>query len=181
MRTIHGAGTFYGGGDKGTTWRVNLTPGTYTVVGVESLAMGLAKPVTFTVAGERRAGALPTTQATVRAAGPVGDNRWVFRQSGAPVEWLRFTNAAKELHFLDMSGVKAGTTTAMVKKAFSSPAEPKFFTNEAVHFDVISPGVSVAIKGPVAAGGYLVTCFIPSETDGMPHALMGMWKLVDVS
>jgi hypothetical protein len=180
MRTIHAAGTFYGGGGRGTTWRVNLNPGTYTVVGVESLAMGIAKPVTFTVAGARRAGTLTPTQATVRAVGPVGDNRWTFRQSGAPVMWMRFTNAAKELHFLDMSGVKPGTTNAQVKKAFSSPKEPTFFTDAGIHFDVISPGVSVAIKGPVDPGRYLLTCFIPSETDGMPHALMGMWKLVDV-
>jgi hypothetical protein len=180
MRTIRTAGTFYGGGGRGTTWRVNLTPGTYTVTGVESLAMGLAKPVTFTVAGERRAGALPPTQATVRAVGPVGDNRWVFRQSDAPVEWIRFTNASKELHFLDMAGVKAGTTTAMVKKAFSSPKEPTFFTNKGISFDVVSPGVSVAIQAPASPGGYLLTCFIPSESDGMPHALMGMWKLVSV-
>ena len=45
---------------------------------------------------------------------------------------------------------------------------------------MISPGVVVAVKGPVAPGRYLLTCFVPSESDGMPHAVMGMWKLVTV-
>ena len=180
MRTVNGAATFYGGGGKGTTWQVDLPAGTYSVVGVPSAIFGLTKPATFTVAGERRAGALPATQATIRAIGPVGDNRWTFRQTGSPVRWLRFANASKEIHFLDMAGVKPGTTSLDVKKAFSSPAEPKFFTGEGMTVEVISPGVAVAVKGPIAPGRYLATCFVPSESDGMPHALMGMWKLVTV-
>ena len=137
--------------------------------------------LTFTVAGEPRQGALHATQATVRAIGPVGNNKWAFTQRGSqPIEWLRFANSAKELHFLDMSGVKPSTTPAMVRKALQSNGNPKFFTGQSLSFDVISPGVTVAIKGPVDAGRYLLDCFIPSETDGMPHALMGMWKLVDV-
>jgi hypothetical protein len=180
MRTINGIATFYGGGGKGTTLQVGLPAGNYSVVGVPSAVFGLTKPATFTVAGERRAGALPATQATVRAVGPVGDNRWTFRQSGEPVTWLRFANASKEIHFLDMAGVKPGTTTADVRKALSSPAEPKFFTGNGLVIEVVSPGVVVAVKGPVAPGGYLLTCFVPSESDGMPHALMGMWKVITV-
>lgn len=181
MRTIHGAGTFYGGANKGMSWQVTLPAGNFTVMGVQSTAMGMAKPATFTVAGEPRQGALHATQATVRAIGPVGNNKWAFTQRGSqPIEWLRFANSAKELHFLDMSGVKPSTTPAMVRKALQSNGNPKFFTGQSLSFDVISPGVTVAIKGPVDAGRYLLDCFIPSETDGMPHALMGMWKLVDV-
>jgi hypothetical protein len=180
MRTINGLATFNGGGGKGTTWQVDLPAGNYSVVGVPSAVFGLTKPATFTVAGERRAGALPATQATIRAVGPVGDNQWTFRQTGSPVKWLRFANASKEIHFLDMAGVKPGTTSVAVKKAFSSPGEPKFFTGEGMTVEVVSPGVAIAVKGPVAAGRYLLTCFVPSESDGMPHAMMGMWKLVTV-
>lgn len=180
MRTINGIATFYGGGGKGTTLQVDLPAGNYSVVGVPSAVFGLTKPATFTVAGQPRAGALPATQATVRAVGPVGDNRWTFRQSGEPVTWLRFANASKEIHFLDMAGVKPATTSADVRKAFSSPKQPKFFTGKPLTVEVISPGVAVAVKAPVAAGKYLLTCFVPSESDGMPHAMMGMWKLVTV-
>lgn len=180
MRTVNGVATFYGGGGKGTTWQVDLPAGNYSVVGVPSAVFGLTKPATFTVAGEPRAGELPATQATIRAVGPVGDNRWTFRQSGAPVKWLRFANASREIHFLDMAGVKPGTTAGDVRKAFASPAEPKFFTGRGLTVEVISPGVVIAVKGPVAPGRYLLTCFVPSESDGMPHAVMGMWKLVTV-
>ena len=181
MRTIHGAGTFYGGGTKGTVWQVRLNPGSYSVLGAQSTAMGLAKPGSFTVEGAPRAGSLHATQATVRAVGPVGKNKWTFTQRGSrPVTWLRFTNRAHELHFMDMAGVKPGTSDADVKKAFQSDGNPTFFTNQGVSFDVVSPGVTVAIKAAVPPGRYLLTCFIPSETDGMPHSLMGMWKLVDV-
>ena len=41
--------------------------------------------------------------------------------------------------------------------------------------------VSVAIKETMPAGKYVVDCFMPSESDGMPHALMGMWKLFTVT
>ncbi len=128
-----------------------------------SAVFGLTKPASFTVAGDRRAGALPATQATIRAVGPVGDNRWTFRQSGAPVKWLRFANASKEIHFLDMAGVKPGTTAGDVRKAFASPNEPKFFTGEGITIEVVSPGVAIALKGPVAPGRYLLTCFVPSR------------------
>lgn len=180
MRAIHGMVTAYGGGTKGTTWRVYLNPGTYTILGAQSTAMGLAKPATLTVAGIPRAGVLPYTEAAVRAIGPVGDNKWTFRQSKAPVEWLRFTNSSHEIHFLNMAGVKPSVTDAMVRRSFTSDSEPKWYTGESVVFDVVSPGVSVAIKGPVTPGKYLVDCFMPSEVDGMPHAFMGMWKLVTV-
>jgi hypothetical protein len=180
MRTINGVATFNGGGGPGTTWQVDLPEGNYSVVGIPSAVFGLTKPATFTVTGERRAGALPATEATVRAVGPVGDNRWTFRQSGSPVKWLRFTNASKEIHFLDIAGVKRGTTSADVRKAFAGPGEPKFFTGEGITVEVVSPGVVIAVKGPLTPGRYLLTCFVPSESDGMPHAVMGMWKLVTV-
>lgn len=180
MRTINGLATFYGGGGPGTTWQVRLPAGNYSVVGVPSAVFGLTKPATFTVTGQPRKGSLPDTQATVRAFGPVGDNRWAFTQSGAPVTWTRFANASKEIHFLSMDGVKPGTTAADVRKAFASPKEPKFFTGKGFTVEVISPGVAIAVKGPVKPGRYLLTCFVPSESDGMPHTLMGMWKVVTV-
>ncbi len=104
MRTINGVATFYGGGGTGTTWQVDLPAGNYSVVGVPSAVFGLTKPATSRCAGSLVRASSPATQATVRAVGPVGDNRWTFRQSGAPVKWLRFANASKEIHFLDMAG-----------------------------------------------------------------------------
>ena len=181
IRTIHAIGTVYGGGHKGMVWQVNLPAGNYYAIAVNATAMGLAQPVAFTVAGAPRNAVLHSTQAAVRAVGTVGHNHWEFDQPGGrAISWLRFTNKSHELHFLDMAGVDPSTTNAMVKKALNSPAEPNFFTGPNLNFDVMSPGVTVAIKAGLPAGKYLLTCFMPSESDGMPHALMGMYKLVDV-
>lgn len=181
IRTLHGLTTIYGGGQKGTTWQVRLNPGTYYVFGPNSSALHLAKRAQFTVEGTPHPGALHSTSAVVQARGPVGHNKWVTAGLGSIGDgWLRFSNRSRELHFLNMSGVKPGTTPAMVRKALASPENPTFFTNQAFDFDVISPGVTVAIKGPIKEGEYLLACFMPSEADGMPHAFMGMWKLVEV-
>jgi hypothetical protein len=183
MRSVHALVTAYGGGLKGTVWQVALPSGTYYVIGGQSTLQGLATPVSFTVAGQPRAAAIHPVQAAFWATGPVGDNQWRFAQLGRqPVEWFAFRNNAHELHFLNLSGVKASTTDAMIKKAFAATdgPQPGFFTGPDINFDVISPGVRVAVKGPLPAGRYFVACFIPSETDGMPHAFMGMWKLVNV-
>jgi hypothetical protein len=181
IRTIHSIATAYGGNTKGGVWQVSLPPGTYYALGIQSSAMGLSKPVSFTVSGSMRQAALHATQATVRAVGSVGKNRWTFTQPGGhAVEWLRFANSAKELHFLDLMGVKSGTTAKDVKASYNSQGPPTWLSGQQLHFDAISPGVSVAIKQHLPAGRYLAECFMPSESDGMPHALMGMWKLIDV-
>jgi hypothetical protein len=181
-RNLHGLTTMYGGGGKGTVWQVRLHAGTYYVISPQAMAMGLAKPTTLTVAGGERGAPLHATSAIVMPKGPVGHNKWVTVGLDTPGNgWLRFSNRSHEIHFMDLSGVKASTTDAMVKKALMSPAQPKFFTGESFAFDVISPGVSVAVKAPIKPGKYLLDCFMPSEADGMPHALMGMWKLVWVA
>jgi len=182
MRTIRENSTWYGGGFKGTTYQVRLPAGTYYVLGTQSTPMGMLKPATFTVSGEPRKGTLHETSGTIAAASTKGGgNKWVARGLGNLGDgWLKFTNAAKEIHFLDMSSVKPKTTLDQVTKAFQSQSPPKFFTGESFSFEVISPGVRVAIKGPIKAGRYLVDCFVPSEVDGMPHAFMGMVKLVTV-
>lgn len=182
ITAIHAMTTWFGGADKGGVWQVKLPPGNYYALGVQSTAMGMAKPAAFTVAGAERPGVVHATQATVRAVGPVGNNKWMFTQVGSqPIQWLRFTNAAHELHFMDMTGIKPGTTSAQVKAGIASGAPPKWAIGPDISFDVISPGVSVAIKTAVPAGTFLVVCFMPSEADGMPHAMMGMYKIVDVA
>jgi len=182
MRTIRENSTWYGGGYKGTTYQVRLPAGTYYVLGTASTPQGLTKPATFTVSGEPRKGTLHPTSATILAVSTKdGGNAWRTRGLGSLGDgWLRFTNAAKELHFLGMMGVKPKTTDAQIAKAFASDSPPKFATGQDYSFEVISPGVRVAIKGPIKAGRYLLDCFVPSETDGMPHAFMGMLKLVNV-
>lgn len=171
--------TIYGGGHKGTTWQVALPKGTYYAVSINSAAVGDPVMHKFTVKGKTGSTKMHKTGATVTAAKPN-----VFKTKGMGQlgkSWLKFRNTSKELHFMDMTGVKPNTTNKQVQQAFQSPDEPTFFTKKAFAFDVISPGVDVAIKGPVKPSRYLLDCFMPSQSDGTPHAFMGMWKLVDVA
>ncbi len=181
MAAARSMSTWYGGTKKGGVWQVDLPAGNYYVIGLQSTMMGLAKPVAFTVAGEPRSAPLHATAGTIRAISVPGGNAFVAKgMSHLGDGWVKFANSAKEVHFMSMTGVKPSTDAATIRKAFQSNSDPKWIIGPHYDFDVISPGVSVAMQGPFGAGRYLVDCFIPSETDGMPHALMGMWKLVDV-
>jgi len=42
---------------------------------------------------------------------------------------------------------------------------------------VISPGHTMVWKYALPKGKYIIMCFWPSKTDGMPHFSMGMYKL----
>jgi hypothetical protein len=180
MRTVRSISTWYGGGTKGDVWQVYLPAGTYYALGTQSTAMGLAQPVPFTVAGQPRAAKVHAVQAAIWATGQVGQNQFRYAQLGRqPVTWFAFRNNSKEIHFLDITPVKASTTTAQVKAALMSSSQeaPKWVAGEPFFVEVISPGVRVAVKRALEPGKYLADCFVPSETDGMPHALMGMYKL----
>lgn len=181
MAQIRTISTWYSGATTGSVWQVYLPAGTYYVLDVPGAVQGAAQPATFTVVGDPRTATLHPTAGTVRAISVEGGNAFVAKgMSRLGNGWLKFANSAKEVHFLDMTGVKATTSAAQVRKGFQSNKDPKWVTGPNVSVDVISPGVSIALKSPLTGGRYLVDCFIPSETDGMPHALMGMWKLVNV-
>jgi hypothetical protein len=183
MRTAHAISTWYGGGHSGDIWQVSLPPGNYYALGVVTAAMGMSQPVGFTVAGQPRRANVHPVQAAVWATGPVGQNQFKFVQKGKKaVEWFAFRNAAQEIHFLDLTPVKPNTTNKDVKNFFAAPSEepPSWVAGEPFSFDVISPGVRVAIKHTLAPGKYLADCFIPGEMDGVPHAFMGMYTLFTV-
>jgi hypothetical protein len=46
---------------------------------------------------------------------------------------------------------------------------------------VLSPGKSQLFSYHLPAGKYFIACFWPDYFTGMPHFLMGMWKLVTIS
>ena len=46
---------------------------------------------------------------------------------------------------------------------------------------VVSPGKSQLFDYDLPAGKYFIACFWPDYFNGMPHFLMGMWKLVTLS
>jgi hypothetical protein len=93
---------------------------------------------------------------------------------------VKFGNSADQPHFLVLQHVKASTTNAKVRRFISSGGQgnPPWLLKGSAGSGVVSPGKSQLFRYDLPAGKYLVACFWPDYFTGMPHAFMGMWKLV---
>lgn len=90
-------------------------------------------------------------------------------------------NVSDTIHFMAVSPVKPGTTDDDIQKFFDShsQAPPPFaLDGPSIGMGVLSPGRSADISYQLPAGRYDLECFIPDDKSGMPHAFMGMHKLV---
>lgn len=90
-------------------------------------------------------------------------------------------NVADTIHFMAISPVKKGTTDKQIQAFFDSKArvQPPFFLNgPSVGMDVLSPGRQLELTYKLPAGTYVLMCFIADDVTGMPHAFMGMHKVV---
>lgn len=92
----------------------------------------------------------------------------------------RIVNRSDQPHFVEINHVKASTTAAMVRKFFASGAQGRssFGLKANAGSGVISPNRGQILRYNLPAGKYVVACFWPDDTTGMPHAFMGMWKLI---
>jgi hypothetical protein len=92
---------------------------------------------------------------------------------------LTFHNTATNSpHFLVLQHVKRGTTRHQVIRALNSNGAPRFILKDTVGTDVVSPGRSQTLSYKMPRGEYVEMCFFPDLQTGMPHALMGMVRVV---
>ena len=97
-------------------------------------------------------------------------------------------NTDTEPHFLSMRPVPAGTTDSQVQAIFDrlmAGDENAFDDMPGLEGDwvgtgTISPGYQQALTYHVPAGLYVMECFWPDTETGMPHAFMGMHKIVSI-
>lgn len=96
--------------------------------------------------------------------------------------WTLFRDTADEPHFLVFQQVKPGTTRKMVSDYFASGSQqqPAFALPATTSSGVISPSSQVLFHYSLPRGRYVMLCFWPSDETGMPHALMGMFRLVNL-
>jgi hypothetical protein len=96
--------------------------------------------------------------------------------------WIRLANRADQPHFVEFQRVKPGTTPAMVRKtlAMNPQSRPSWALKVNFSTGVMSPGTAQVVQVALPPGRYVLMCFWPDDRTGMPHALMGMWKLVTV-
>jgi hypothetical protein len=172
MAVVDRITTFYSGGPVGSRWQVKLSKGHYYAIDIKTNNL-----TQFQVKGERRGANMAHAASEVTAT-----KQNMFRTSGTiHGKWVRFTNNAHEIHFMEGQRVKNDTTNRDVRKALTSHKPPSFDRKGGFFADVTSPGVSAVHRFDLKNGKHLLLCFMPSEEqDGVPHALMGMWKLVQV-
>lgn len=176
---------FYGLADVvqgyGMTVTESLRPGTYYI-----LDAGLAPPTSVAgltklyVKSSYSAGtaAVPASQFTVQATSA---DRFI-----APSDWphagtLTFANVSDTIHFMNLVPVKPGTTDQQVQRYFNYPSSgppPFALQGPSGGNDVVSPGGSLQLTYHLPAGTYVLLCFVADDVTGMPHAVMGMHKVV---
>lgn len=94
--------------------------------------------------------------------------------------WTRVTNQSDQPHFVEFNRVKAGTTQRQVHRFFSTgaPGHPSWMLRANTGTGVISPKHGETFHYSLPAGEYVIACFWPDDDTGMPHAFMGMWKII---
>jgi hypothetical protein len=164
------------------TVTANLLRGTYYLIDLANFT-GTGSPV-FTplqVTAGSRGGPLHGN-VSVRATGA---DRFV-----APSSWPHqgsyvFTNTdTSSIHFMDLQRVKPGTTDAQVQTYFNShsQAPPPFaLSGPGAGNDVVSPGNTIRVAYNLPVGTYVLLCFVADATTGMPHAIMGMHKVITLT
>jgi hypothetical protein len=83
-------------------------------------------------------------------------------------------------HFLFLQHVKKGTTRKQVIQSFQSNG-PGPELPGAAGTDVVFMGKAMTLSYNLPAGDYAEVCFFPDLKTGMPHAFMGMVRIVHLS
>ncbi len=95
-----------------------------------------------------------------------------------------FKNVADTIHFMSITPAKAGTTDAQVQAYFDSHVQtpPPFAVNgPSGGNDVVSPGHTIQVNYNLPRGTYVLLCFVADDMTGMPHAFMGMHKVIHLT
>ena len=83
-------------------------------------------------------------------------------------------------HVVIFQHVKDGTTARQVRRALRSQQQPPWLLKANTSTGVLSPNRREVFHYNLPAGRYLLLCYWPDDDTGMPHYLMGMWKLVNL-
>jgi hypothetical protein len=163
--------------DKNARFAVTLHEGTYIVTSGESLVERLH------VAGPAVDGGSIEPDAVIRAT-TNADGMQVFRSKKelAHRGWLKFKNRATQPHFLLLQKVAKSTTRKDVNEYFQTDGseDPPWLRAAFDETGLISPDRAMYYHYNLPRGRYLVACFMPDIETGAPHAIMGMFKLVNL-
>jgi hypothetical protein len=166
------------GGGSGTI--VFPKPGAYTPFSLGE--RGVVTGKTLVVHGPKRSSKAPRTDGSI-----IGKNgpSWGGASQLPAKGRFEFKNKADQPHFVAMQQVQPGTTTDQVLAFLQSEEEgppPSWLLPASMETGTLSPGRSMTVDYDLPAGQYVVMCFFPDpKMGGMPHALMGMLRMVTLS
>lgn len=166
------------GGGSGTI--VLPKAGSYTPISIGQRGVVFGKALV--VKGPARASSVPRTDGRIIAKrGPSWggsshlptEGRFLFKNKG--------TTGVP--HFVILQQVAEGTTTDQVLEFLQSQQEegppPSWALPASLETGSLSPGRSMTVDYDLPAGQYVVMCFFPDpKMGGMPHAMMGMLKMI---
>jgi len=134
-------------------------------------------PHRLTVTAPAGPQALPTTDGKVVAH----TNRRFRGSTVLPANGnITFKNVSTESpHFLGLVHVKNGTTRKQVINAFQNNDHSIFLPGEQ-DMELLTTGQQMEVHLHLQPGQYAEACFFPDPKTGMPHALMGMVRIVRV-
>ena len=166
-----------------TSATVDLAPGSYAMIcfvpgadGVPHLFKGMVHP--FKVTGTAPAGAAePKADLTVKL---VDFDFQLSAPLTAGKHTIRVENAGSQPHEIAIIRLEPGKTPADIGAWAEKPAGP---LPGAVEGGVsgIMPGAHAWAEVDLSPGDYALMCFFPDATDGKPHFVHGMAKVVHVS
>lgn len=152
-------------------------PGTYIVF--DDSGNLPSHPTKLTVTGPAVKRAAPDSTATVTA---LTTRRFGGATTLPAHGTITFKNDSTESpHFLDLFHVKEGTTKKQVLDAFSSSSPPTFVRKGQAATDSLGEGNSQTLSYHLPKGEYVEVCFFPDPKTGMPHAFMGMIRVVHLT
>jgi hypothetical protein len=162
--------------DKAGKLAIDLAPGTYYALDTSKSG----SPWTlFTVSGVDTGATLPAdTRVTA-----IDSTKWSKKPAAIPRKgWLKFKNRSDQNHFISLVKLLPGKTLddfAAFLESESGP--PPIDFGVTADSGVLSPGHDMAMKYRLARGNYVLVCFWPDASmGGMPHAFMGMYRMVKV-
>jgi hypothetical protein len=158
----------------------NLTAGTYYLMDAGTAPPTLSSFTRFTVRPAYASAVRPalTSQFTVQLTSA---DRFVAPRNWAHKGTVTVANVSDTIHFMNLVPVKAGTTDKQVQAYFDSGVQtppPFALQGPSGGSDVLSPGASLQLTYNLPAGTYVLLCFVADDVTGMPHAVMGMHKVV---
>jgi hypothetical protein len=169
----------FSGGGSGTI--VFPRPGAYTPFSLGE--RGIVTGKTLVVRGPARSSSTPRTDGRILAKrGPAWGGASTLPAEGRFL--FKNKRSAAMPHFVAMQQVAPGTTTDQVLEFLQSEdgPPPPWLMPGSFETGTLSPGRSLTADYDLPPGQYVVMCFFPDpDMGGMPHALMGMLRMVTLT